>query len=223
MAPEPWCPPGSESEWLRLGATALGVELDEQQIDGLRRYLGLLHTWNLRTNLVATKDRGALLERHILDSLAPVRLLRERGHAPAVVDVGSGGGLPGVPIAIACPGARLTLLEPRRKKASFLRAAARECFTWNIAVEERRADELGRIQPQGFDVAVSRAAFPPAELPAQAGPLLRPGGLLIGFTTDQTPATAHAYAGFAAPQTVPYDLRGHPGAFSLTTWERRPD
>lgn len=209
-----------EARTLEQGAHELGVELDAGQVAGLGTYLDLLTHWNLRVNLLATKDRQGLLARHILDSLAAARLVAGAGPAPTVLDIGSGGGLPGVPLAIACREAAVTLLEPRRKKVSFLREVARECFTWNISVEGARTEELAAGDTAPFDVAVSRAAFAPEALPAAAAPLVRPGGLLVSFTTGHSAPGTEPTAGFAAPEIHPYELSDHPAAFRLAVWRR---
>ena len=211
---------GEEAASLRSGAKAAGVSLSGPQLESLGAYLDLLEAWNRRMNLVATKDRESLIRRHILDSLAPARTLAEAlGPEAEVVDIGSGAGLPGVPLAIALPQLRFCLLEPRRKRASFLRAAARECFTWNIAVEEARASELACRRPRAFAAAISRATFAPGDLLAEASPLLAPNGLLLAFTTERTAPAEHE--DFNASSSEPYALAGAPTQFQLTSWTRR--
>ncbi|MDG2308112.1 MAG: 16S rRNA (guanine(527)-N(7))-methyltransferase RsmG [Candidatus Binatia bacterium] len=210
-----------ERRALEAGARELSVELDEGQVAGIGQYLDLLAGWNLRTNLLATKDRAGLLERHIVDSLAAASLVSEAGPGARVLDIGSGGGLPGVPLAIACPDARITLLEPRRKKVSFLRQVSRQGSTWNMSVEGCRTDELAQRSVEPFDVAVSRAVFAPDALPAAAAPLVRAGGLLVSFTTGQSAPAATAVAGFEAPEVQEYRLPAHPAAFQLAAWRRR--
>ena len=209
-----------EREFLTRGAGALGVDLDDAQLAGIGTFLEHLEAWRQLTNLVAAAGRGELLERHILDSLAAAAVVREEAPASRVLDIGSGAGLPGVPLAIACAGSEVTLLEPRRKRANFLRAIARECFTWNILVENRSAAELARLRTGAFDTAVSRATFRPDDLPSQAAPLVRPGGLLIAFTTTRTNASARAPDGFGAPEVRPYQLPGHHETLQLTLWRR---
>lgn len=194
-----------------------GFGLDGGQMQGFGRYLDLLESWNLRTNLVAAKHREELLGRHLLDSLAAVPLVQSLPESPEVADVGSGGGLPGVPVAIACPAARLTLIEPRRKKANFLRSVARACSTWNIEVRE---DRVQKLMPAGFDAVLSRAAFSPADLPKETAFLLRPGGVMAAFATVETAPPQSSEFGLEGPAVRPYALAGHPGRFCLAVWRR---
>lgn len=207
----------AEERLLRAGAEALAAPLEPGQLAALGSYVDLLEIWNRRTNLLATKDRAQILERHVLDSLAC--LSRVRGEQPRrIADVGSGGGLPGVPLAAGCPGAEVVLVEPRRKKASFLRAVARECSTWNIRVEERRAAEV--TDAGGFDVVTTRAAFAPKDTPNEAGHLVRQDGLLLSFATEATLPGELAPEGFEAPVAEPYRLGDETGQLVLVTWRR---
>lgn len=198
----------------------MGVSLDERALAGLGAYLKLLERWGSRINLVGTTRREDLLERHLLDSLAPVPLVRAEGPHIRLIDVGSGAGLPGVPIALACPQASVTLLEPRQKRVNFLRAVARECFTWNVEIAARRLEDLLASDPGGFDIAVSRATFPPLELPRRVGPMVRPGGLLIGFTTRTTPGSSEASGDLGAPRVMAYPDPGDTNGLRLTYWRR---
>ena len=102
---------------LERGVEALGVSLRPGQRDHLERYLTLLEKWNRVYNLTAVRDRERMVTHHLLDSLAVVSHVR----GPDVLDVGSGAGLPGIPLAIARPDLRVTLLDSNHKKAAFLR------------------------------------------------------------------------------------------------------
>ena len=150
----------------------------------------------------------------------PSTRTRAAGAAPRVVDIGSGAGLPGFPVAIALPKAELTLLEPRRKRANFLRSACRECFTWNIQIEALRAEDFTPAEGQRFDVAVSRATVPPDQLPELALHLVRPGGRLIGFTTDRTPVSSQGNPGFELAEISHYQRTRDGDTFTLTSWTR---
>lgn len=210
----------AESALLGSAGQQLGVELTPTQLGGLGAYLELLEAWNQRVNLVASHDRETLLRRHIVDSLAPAALLQtEEAATGRIVDIGSGGGLPGVPLAIALPAAEVTLLEPRRKRASFLRAVGRECFTWNIRVEEARAEDLARTRGRTFGAAVSRATFDFSRLLAEAAPLLADGGPLVGFSTQsaESPEVSPLYQ---PPEGFDYTLPDHERAFRLWVWRR---
>jgi 16S rRNA (guanine527-N7)-methyltransferase len=99
----------------------------------------------------------------------------------SVVDVGAGGGLPGLAVAILRPDARVTMVEPRAKRVAFLRTAVRELRLAGTTVFHGRADALGS---RGFDVAASRATFPPDEWFGIGRGLVRPGGLVLVFAGD---------------------------------------
>jgi 16S rRNA (guanine527-N7)-methyltransferase len=157
------------------GLTALGLPLPANAPDQLLRYLGLLQKWNRTYNLTAIREPSRLVTHHLLDCLAAVP------HVPEgfLVDIGSGGGLPGVPLAIAQPGRPVTLLDSNHKKGAFLRQVIIECGLRNAQVHVGRAEEW---QPAlRFDVAVSRAFSDLAGFAEAARPLLKPGGILAAM------------------------------------------
>lgn len=211
----------AERHILAEGLEALGLSLSAAQLAGLGRYVELLDTWRTRANLVSVAGRDELLRRHVLDSLAAAARLQAMGSVQ-VLDVGSGAGLPGVPLAIACPAARVTLLEPRRKRVSFLRTVARECSTWNIQVAEGRAQDLSGSDGRPWDVVLSRATFPPARLPDEVEPLVAPGGTLIAYATHRTAIEQLSHAAYEGPTVEEYRVPGHPAAFRLLLWRRPP-
>lgn len=206
-----------EREILAEGLEAFGWGLGDAQVAGLGAYVEVLEAWRRRANLVSATGREEIVQRHVVDSLAAAGRLRAMG-AVRVLDVGSGAGLPGVPLAIACPAARVTLLEPRRKRVSFLRAVARECFTWNIQVAEGRAQDLVARAGEPWDVVVSRATFPPAGLPEEVEPLMAPGGTLIAYATEKTPVEQLSHPAYAGPAVEEYRVPGHPATFRLLVW-----
>lgn len=178
-----------ERESIERGARGLGVELGTEQVDALIAYLDTLDLWRARMNLVSARDRREIIDRHLLDSLAVAPLLlpwltENMKPNARVVDIGSGAGLPGIPLAIAIPQARFALLEPRAKRVSFLQSAVRSCFTWNIEVVCSDVAGLADSDSARFHAAVSRATFPPNELPSQALALLEPGGHLFALTGE---------------------------------------
>jgi 16S rRNA (guanine527-N7)-methyltransferase len=141
---------------LAAAAAELGLALESAQLEQLVRYADLLIRWNRVHNLTAVEP-GQTLTVHLLDSLSIVPTLSARvgGKAPwRVLDVGAGGGLPGIPLAIALPGAHLTLLDKVEKKVAFLRQAQVELRLPNIDVVHARIEQL-RVPP--FDVIVARA------------------------------------------------------------------
>jgi 16S rRNA (guanine527-N7)-methyltransferase len=159
-------------ELARAGA-AWSVVCDASQVEAIARYASLLMTWTARINLTGAVSLQDLATEHLPDSFALASRLADAG-ALQVVDVGSGGGLPGIPLAILCPNLSLRLLEPIAKKAAFLRTAVRELgLGERVAVDTRRAQV---VAPGSFDVALSRATLPPKAWLALAVELVHPGG-----------------------------------------------
>lgn len=168
---------------LEAGAHRLGVALDEDAIRGLLDHLDELRLWAPRLSLVSSGDLGdprALVERHVLDSLAAVPVIAPVG--PRFVDLGSGAGFPGIPVAVALRSPRALLVEPRQKRASFLRAVGRRLPGVGIEVATTRIEDLpADAIGAGFDALLSRATLPIPALQAAALRCLRPGGLLVAF------------------------------------------
>lgn len=145
-------------------------------VDALHaRYLERLTSWNERINLVAAGDIPSLATRHLQDSLALTALLPDPCHQ--VVDLGSGGGFPGVPLAIRHPEITFTLLDRRTKAVAFLQATRRELGLENVRVLHDEVDAFHPAPPP--ELIVSRAAFPPVVLLSHAARILAPGGHVI--------------------------------------------
>jgi 16S rRNA (guanine527-N7)-methyltransferase len=152
----------------------------------IQRYAELLLDWNRAVNLT-----GARTLEEILAQIAAgdVLLAMPWTGIGRVIDIGSGGGLPGIPLALAMAQAHFTLLEANSRKAAFLEHLAATLNLTNVAVATGRADELGR-QPElreQFDRAISRAAAPPAVLLELALPFVRPGGDLVAQVSPIDP------------------------------------
>jgi len=141
---------------LEEGASALGLNLATAQIDLLQRYLAMLQKWNKVYNLTSVRDPGEMLTHHLLDSLAVIPpLLRQRGDDQpfSLLDVGSGGGLPGAVIAICCPQTSVRCVDTVGKKAAFQQQVALELRLPNLKGVHARVETL--TEPQ--DVVCSRA------------------------------------------------------------------
>ncbi|MDB4930446.1 MAG: gidB [Myxococcaceae bacterium] len=161
-------------------AAALGVTLDARAVSRLGDYLGRLLAMNERMNLTAITDPAEVWTRHALDALTLVPLLADLKAGARVVDVGSGGGVPAIPVAIARPDLKVTLVEATQKKAAFLEAVAKALGLTNVTVRAQRAELVGRADLRGlFDVATARAVGRIAMLAPLAAPLVKPGGRVL--------------------------------------------
>ena len=151
--------------------------VDPQQIsEPLCRYLALLLKWNRVYNLTAITEPEQMITHHVLDSLviaAPLDQLLDDIDAPTILDVGTGAGLPGIPLAIARPAWTLTLLDSNSKKTAFVAQAAAEIGLTNISVFTARAEALTGGQ---FDVVVSRAFSSLRDLVSRTRVALAPSG-----------------------------------------------
>lgn len=169
-------------------AVTWSVPCEAPQLDAITRFATLLMTWTARINLTGAVSLEDLANEHLPDSFALASRLNDAGGIQAL-DVGSGGGLPALPLAILCPNLSVRLLEPIAKKAAFLRTAVRELsLGQRVTVDTQRAQAL---VPATFDVALSRATFPPKSWLPLASELVRPGGrvfLLTSSATEWTPA-----------------------------------
>ncbi|HUH95584.1 MAG TPA: 16S rRNA (guanine(527)-N(7))-methyltransferase RsmG [Casimicrobiaceae bacterium] len=154
------------------GLRALGLELDAAARQKLLAYVALLEKWNRVYNLTAIREPGRMLTHHLLDSLAVLCHLPEAASL-RLVDIGSGGGSPGIPLAIARPRWQVSLVERSRKKASFLRQAQAELALANLEIVEARVEDYDPAPL--FDAAISRAFSDLADFAAAAERVTRLG------------------------------------------------
>lgn len=162
--------------------TALGLDLDDQACGRLLAYLQLLQRWNATYNLTAVRDPAQMLSHHLVDCLAVVRPMDERsGDAATVLDVGSGGGLPGIVLAITRPGLTVTCVDTVGKKAAFIRQAAAELGLSNLHAAHQRVEAL----PGRFDLVVSRAFASLAQFCALTRERLAAGGKWMAMKGKQ--------------------------------------
>ncbi|MEO8297052.1 MAG: 16S rRNA (guanine(527)-N(7))-methyltransferase RsmG [Burkholderiales bacterium] len=165
---------------LRAGAQTLGLTLDAQQLDQLLAYLALLARWNKTYNLTAIRDPEQMLVQHLLDSLAVIAPLVGHTHEQPsrLLDVGSGGGLPGVVLAIARPELAVTCVDTVGKKATFIRQVAAELHLPNLQARHARVEAL---QEAAFDVITARAFASLTDLVRLTRALLSPGGVWMAM------------------------------------------
>ncbi len=190
---------------LAAGAEQFGFRLSTEQIATFETYLETLQLWASRISLTAARTACDITERHIWDSFSVVPWLES---SVTVADLGSGAGFPGVPIAIVRPDVRVLLVEPRRKRANFLREVVRQCRLVNAVVAEERAEVFAAGHSGCVDVTVSRAVWPVKEFLAISRVLLRLGGLAIAMKGPKTRTAVALEEGFLAPRLVSYTLGG---------------
>ena len=178
--------PGTEdaAAELRSALGALSAEwvvpCDAAQADALLGYADLLIHWNERINLTGARSVGAIVAEHYPDAFA---LAKQLDRPASLIDVGSGGGLPAVPLALLCPALTVRLSEPIAKKGAFLRTAIRELrLVERVSLDSRRGEDLAEEAAGGFDVATSRATFEPGAWLALGRRLVRPGGRVFVLT-----------------------------------------
>lgn len=164
-------------------AFALELGLSRRQLDQLEAFSVLVRRWSAVVGLVSPGDLPHFADRHLLDSLAAVKVVRTIQEAmglarPCLVDLGSGAGLPGVPLAVALPDIAVVLVERSAKKARFLERVRRELGLRNVEVQ---CVDLADLPTNCCDIATARALLPPAALWASAKALLRPNGRLLAF------------------------------------------
>ncbi|MDQ2077032.1 16S rRNA (guanine(527)-N(7))-methyltransferase RsmG [Marinimicrobium sp. ABcell2] len=163
---------------LEAGAAEMGLALTELQLDQLLIYLAELDKWNHAYNLSAVRDVRAMVSRHLLDSLSVLQTLRELNPASAI-DVGTGGGLPGIPLAIMLPECQFTLLDSAGKKTRFLFHVVTKLGLENVRVENRRVESF---QPKTlYPVVLSRAFASLADMTSNCFHLLAPKGVFLAM------------------------------------------
>lgn len=164
---------------LERGCEALGLDVGEKRRDLMLRYLVLLARWNETYNLTAVRDQRQMVTRHLLDSLAIApHVCGER-----LLDVGSGAGLPGIPLAIMFPQREFHLLDSSGKKTRFLFQVKTALGLDNMSVQRARAESFATGKPYGepFDAVLSRAFAPLGEMLAACRHLLAPGGSFLAM------------------------------------------
>lgn len=166
----------SLEEQIVSGVAAMGVALDDAARARVLAHLELIGKWNRVHNLTAVREPEQMVALHVLDSLS---LLPHLGSAKRIVDVGTGPGFPGIPIAIARPGVHVTLLDSSHKKCAFLEQARTELRLANVTVV---CDRVESHRPEtGYDLVVSRAFAELSDFVTQAKHLVAPGGRFIAM------------------------------------------
>lgn len=159
------------------GARILGRPLTEVELEAFGKYLKLLQKWQRSQRLIGSADTAWIVEKLFLDSLLFLKVLPPQ--FASLADVGSGAGLPGLPLKIVRPEARTVLIESRARRASFLSAVVRELGLRNIEVVTARVEDYAAERPAGFEVVVMRCAGGFGELAATSTSLVVPGGAIV--------------------------------------------
>lgn len=196
----------------------LGLTCPADAPEKLARYHALLTQWNEHINLTGDTDFELSLDRHYTDSLAPLAMDGLFPTGASLIDVGSGAGFPGLPLAIARPDMQVTLLDSLQKRIGFLQAVVDELALTNVQLVHARAEDGGRdpAYRERFDIALARAVAPLPVLCELLLPFVRVGGRMICY---KGPAAAEellsckrasALLGGSAPEARPVALPSQP-------------
>lgn len=170
-------------DFVRDDLAKLGLVVSDHELALLARYLGAMLEANTRFNLTSIREPDDAWRRHVIDSLTLLPFLSGFGEGKSLVDVGTGGGMPGMPIAITRSDLRVTLIESTGKKARFLEETVASLGLKNVRVRPDRAEALGQLKGvrESFDVAVCRALGPMPELLEYTLPLVRVDGFVMAM------------------------------------------
>ncbi|MBW8312669.1 MAG: 16S rRNA (guanine(527)-N(7))-methyltransferase RsmG [Rhizobium sp.] len=201
---------------LEAGLAALGLPA-QPLAARLLDYLALLDRWNKTYNLTAIRDPREMLSKHLLDSLSMWPHVRDG----KLADLGTGPGLPGIPLALARPGLQVTLVESNGKKTRFLREVVRQLGLPNVRVLESRAEAVD--EPGAYDQITARAMDTLAGILAVGGHLLAPGGRLLAMKGQRPDAEIAALPpGWRVDTVQPLAVPGLEGDRHLVTVTRGP-
>jgi len=189
---------------LDTGLAAMGIDASDAQRERLLALIALLARWNRAYNLTAVRDPAEMIPRHLLDSLAVLPWLRQG----PVLDVGTGPGLPGLPLAILRPELAFTLLDSNGKKIRFVRQAVLSLGLDNVAPLQTR---MQAYRPHAnFATITARAVAPLAQLCAECAPLVGPGGVLLALKGRQPDTEVAGLCAAAVPRVRIEGVALHP-------------
>jgi 16S rRNA (guanine527-N7)-methyltransferase len=168
---------------LALGVAGLGLTLSQQQMADLNTFLQELERWNRVHNLTSVEGEQASIDLHLIDSIAILPIMREflSSTQVQIADLGSGGGLPAIPIAIAQPDWSISLIEAVRKKTAFLQNVKGKLGLTNASIYSDRVEQVATQEPGKYDAVISRAFTSLDRFLDLAEPFLKPGGLVFAM------------------------------------------
>ncbi len=166
---------GDLKNLLADGVAEIGIEVDDQHKRSMLGYLSLLKRWNRVYNLTTVNNDKDFVTRHLLDSLSVVPYLKGK----KIIDIGTGAGLPGIPVALACPDLEVTLLDSNAKRCRFLRQVQAQLKLQNIKIVQQRAEKFH--PDEKFDSLLSRAFSRLSSYIACSGHLLEDDGRLLAM------------------------------------------
>ena len=161
--------------------TACGIPHDEALPGKLLRYHALLMDWNTRMDLTAVTEEAEMIDKHYVDSLIALGVPGLIPRTGTLIDVGTGAGFPGLPLALACPDVRVTLMDAQKKRLNFLQAVIDDLQVRNVTLVHARAEDAAQFPQhrEKYDVAVARAVAPLAVLSEYLLPFVRVGGKAV--------------------------------------------
>lgn len=183
------------------GLAELSLPADAKTIDAFLFYCAELKKWNKAYNLTAITDDREIITKHFLDSLLYLKAIPT--DVQTLCDVGTGAGFPGIPIAIVRPDLQITLIEPSRKRCSFLRHLTKRLNLENIDVIEANAEA---VDAGPFDLVLTRATFAIADLLKKAGHLAKPGGWFLFSKGPKYEEEIREIAAFNPPEVINAEL-----------------
>ena len=174
LGSQPW------RELIREAATELGVTVSDAALASFQLHARELITWNRKVNLTAITDPREVALKHFVDALSPIKHLDPGG---SLLDIGSGGGFPGIPLKVLCPALEVTLVDASRKKTHFTRHVIRSLQLTGIVARHSRTVDLASLEPfrRAYDTVTSRAFASLSRFAEEALPFLAPGGRIIAL------------------------------------------
>ncbi len=186
---------------LQQGLRDMGLDLPPPAVEKLLSFLQLLDKWNQAYNLTAVRDPEQMVSRHLLDSLSVLPYLQ----GPSVLDIGSGAGLPGIPLALARPDIEFTLLDSNAKKTRFITQALHELGLKNVAVAQERVEKFHPAEK--FDTLIARAFASIPDMLAASRHLCAPHGRILimkgVFPQEELAAVTDGYRSEVKALTIP--------------------